>query len=96
VQRLLFLPFSLAAGLIGGRLARRVFTAVWRLIDRDEPPQAQRRDVSTLKLLFALALQGAVVAAVTGGIDHLARRLFMHLTGSWPGERREADRDTRS
>jgi hypothetical protein len=91
VQRLLFLPFSLAAGLIAGRLARRVFAALWRLIDPDEPPEAQRRDVSFGKLLLALALQGAVVGAVSGGIDHLARRLFRHLTGIWPGEGREAD-----
>jgi hypothetical protein len=91
VQRLLFLPFSLAAGLIAGRLARRVFAALWRLIDPDELPEAQRRDVSFGKLLLALALQGAVVGAVSGGIDHLARRLFRHLTGIWPGEGREAD-----
>lgn len=92
MQRLLFLPFSLVGGLIAGRLARRVLAALWRLIDPDEElPQTQRRDVSFGKLLFALALQGAVGEAVSGGIDHLARRLFNHLTGIWPGERREAD-----
>jgi hypothetical protein len=92
MQRLLFFPFSLVSGLIAGRLARRVLTALWRLIDPDdELPETRRRDVSLGKLLFALALQGAVVEAVSGGMDHLARRLFKHLTGIWPGERSEAE-----
>jgi hypothetical protein len=82
----LFLPFSLAAGLLGGLVARRTFTRLWGLIDKRDPPDAESSDVSVARLLLALALEGAVFRAARGATDHLARRAFQRLTGSWPGE----------
>jgi hypothetical protein len=86
--KVLFLPFSLIGGLLAGLVSKRVFAAMWGLIDEDQPPTEKYRRVSLPKLAFALALNGAVVRLVRGLFDHGARVAFLRLTGRWPGEER--------
>jgi Protein of unknown function (DUF4235) len=86
VAKVLFVPVSLGAGLLAGVLARKAFERIWGLIDAEEPPHAEHREVELPKLIAALALEGAVFRAVKGLTDHGARRSFARLTGSWPGE----------
>ena len=86
----MFLPFSILAARLGRRLARSTFNGVWGLIDKRDPPEAEERDVSFARLILALALQGAVFRAVAGAADHLARRAYLRLTGSWPGDEPES------
>ena len=88
VRKLLFLPFSLAAGILGGLVARKAFAGIWALVDKAEPPDAEHRDISMRKLLLAQALDGAVSRTSRAGADHLARRAFLRWTGGWPGEER--------
>jgi hypothetical protein len=85
-MRFLFLPFSIAAGLAAGFLSKRIFDTVWRVVDREEAPAAEHRDISLGKLALALLLEGAIFRAVEGLVDHSARRGFYTLTGTWPGE----------
>ena len=85
-MKLLFLPFSILAGLVAGFLSKKLFDGVWRLFDEEEAPEAEHKEVPVTKLLLALALQGAIFRAVRGLVDHGARRGFYNLTGSWPGE----------
>jgi Protein of unknown function (DUF4235) len=86
VAKFLFLPLSIGAGLLSGLLARKAFEQLWGLVDKEEPPHAEHREVRLPKLIAALAVEGAVFRAVKGLTDHGARRSFARLTGTWPGE----------
>jgi hypothetical protein len=85
-MRFLFLPFSIVAGLIAGFLSKKVFDGVWRLVDEEEVPEPEHKEISVPKLVIGLAVEGAVFRAVRGLVDHYARRAFYNLTGSWPGD----------
>jgi hypothetical protein len=56
------------------------------LVDDQEPPEAEHRDVSFPKLLVANAIQGALFRAVRAGTDRGTRLSFYRATGTWPGE----------
>jgi Protein of unknown function (DUF4235) len=85
-MKLLFLPFSIVAGLIAGQLSKKLFEGVWRMLDHEEAPEAEHKEVSIAKLALALVVEGAIFSAVRGLVDHGARRGFYNLTGSWPGD----------
>jgi hypothetical protein len=92
VLKLLFLPFRIVGSRIAGILGRRIFDAAWGLVDRQEPPKADQRQVSIAKLALALALDGAVFRLVRGLVDHATREGFMRLTGRWPGNEAPAEK----
>jgi hypothetical protein len=85
-MKFLFLPFSIAAGLVAGFLSKKIFDGLWRLVDDEEAPEPEHREIDMVKLVLGLAIQGAVFRAVRGLVDHEARRRFYELTGSWPGD----------
>ena len=84
--KILFIPFSLIGGLIAGFIGKKLFDALWGVIDDEEPPEAEHRDVSWAKLIPALALEGAIFRATRGAADRASRMAFYRATGSWPGE----------
>jgi hypothetical protein len=86
VGKLLFIPFSVIGGLIAGFIGKKLFELIWGVIDDQEPPEAEHRDVSWGKLIPALALEGAIFRATRGAADHASRIAFYRATGSWPGE----------
>jgi uncharacterized protein DUF4235 len=86
VARILFVPFSVAGGLLAGLLGKKLFEQVWGMIDKEEPPHPEHRQVSVPKMLIALALEGAIFRLTKGALDHWARRSFERFMGSWPGE----------
>jgi hypothetical protein len=81
-----FLPFSIGSGLVAGQIAKRVFARAWGLIDEQEPPKPEHRDVALTKLMAAVAIEGVVFALTRGLVDHGSRVLYLRLTGSWPGD----------
>jgi hypothetical protein len=85
-MKLLFLPVSIAGGLVSGVVAKKVLDQVWGMIDEEEPPQAKHREIDHRKLVAALAIQGAIFRLARGFTDHGTRRAFAGLTGTWPGE----------
>jgi len=85
-MKFLFLPFSILSGLLAGFLSKKLFDGIWRLVDAEEAPEAEHKEISVGKLALALILQGAIFRAVRGLTDHEARRRFHKLTGTWPGE----------
>jgi uncharacterized protein DUF4235 len=87
-MKILFIPISVVAGLIAGFVSRKIFDQVWGLIDEEEPPESQHRDIQWGKLLAAAALQGAIFRLMKEASDHYSRRAFAGVTGSWPGEER--------
>lgn len=88
MQKLVFAPFSIVAGLIAAFLGKLVFDRVWALIDDEEPPEPEHREIDWVKLIAAMAIQGAIFRAVRGIAEHGARVGFQRWTGAWPGEER--------
>jgi len=88
VAKVLYLPISVLGGLIAGVLGRRLFEALWSVIDADEPPDPKQPDVSWKRIVLALILEGAIFRLVRGLVDRSSRKGFSRLTGSWPGEER--------
>ena len=88
MDRFLFVPFGIVAGLAAGFLGKLAFERVWALIDEEEPPEPEHRDASVAKLVAAMAIEGAIFRAVRGLAEHEARRGFQRWTGAWPGEPR--------
>jgi hypothetical protein len=85
-MKVIFIPVSVVTGLIAGLLARKAFERAWAVVDEEEPPAPEHRSAPTLKLVIALALEGAIFRVAKGCADHGARRGFAALTGRWPGE----------
>lgn len=85
-MKLIFMPISIAAGLLAGIVGKKIFEKLWGAIDDQEPPQPEHRELSMPKLIAALAFEGAIFRLAKGLTDHGARRSFAKLTGSWPGE----------
>ena len=68
-MKFIFLPISIAGGILAGLIAKKSFEQIWGLIDDEEPPDAEHRDVSYPKLAVALLLEGAIFRLVRGFID---------------------------
>jgi hypothetical protein len=83
-----FTPLGLILGLAGGQLAKKIFDAIWGVIDDEEAPRPKHRDVPLAKMLVALLIEGAIARLIRGLIDHGARHGWSRVTGSWPGEER--------
>lgn len=86
-MKLLYKPFGLLAGIFSGLLARRLFTALWGVVDEQEPPEATTERASWPKVLGAAAIQGVTFAVTRAAVDRAGARTFEHLFGVWPGER---------
>ena len=86
MDKVFFLPISIGSGLIAGVISKKLFGLIWGAIDDQEPPQAEHREVNLVKLVAALAIQGAIFALVKGIVDHGSRHAYNRLTGEWPGE----------
>ena len=85
MAKLLYKPVAIICGLIAGRLARRVFAALWRLIDKSPPPKPDSQQAPLGKLVAAAALEGATQRATRAAVDRAGAATFHHLTGLWPG-----------
>jgi hypothetical protein len=77
----------------GRRLRRPGFERIWAIVDDEQAPEVEIREVSYPKLVLALLLEGAIFRLVKGMVDRGARVSFASLTGRWPGEE-EADPST--
>jgi hypothetical protein len=85
VNKLLFKPVSVAAGVAGGVIAGVIFKQVWkRLSDDDDTPNATDEDRGWGEILAAAALQGAIFALVKAAIDRGSAQGVKKLSGSWP------------
>ena len=84
--KLLFTPLSIGFSLLAGLLGKKVFEQIWGMIDKEEPPHPEHREISVPKMLIALAIEGAIFRTTKGALDHWARRSFERFTCTWPGE----------
>jgi len=86
MSKLFFAPFSIVGGLIAGFVGKKLFEQMWGLIDQEEPPDGSIRRTTWGKLIAATALEGAIFSATRAITDRGARKSFLKLTGSWPGD----------
>jgi hypothetical protein len=85
VNKLLFKPVSLAAGIAGGVVAGAIFKQVWkRISDDDDTPNATDEERSWGEILAAAAIQGAIFALVKAVIDRGSAEGVKKLSGTWP------------
>jgi hypothetical protein len=80
---------GLFATMIGRRVARRI----WAVVDDEALPVPERPDVSSPKLVAALAIEGAIFGIARGVTDRGLRRAVEWVTGERPGGSRAASRD---
>ncbi|MGD9736768.1 MAG: DUF4235 domain-containing protein [Solirubrobacterales bacterium] len=90
-MKYLFMPVGIIAGLVAGMLGKKAFEKLWAVIDDEDPPEPDQSDAPTVKLVAALAIEGAIFRLVKGMTDYGARRAFASATGTWPGETRATD-----
>ena len=90
-MKFLFAPVGIGAGLVAGMLGKKAFEKLWAVIDEEEPPEPDQRYAPTVKLVAALAIEGAIFRVVKGMTDYGARKAFAGATGTWPGE--DPDKD---
>jgi hypothetical protein len=84
--KLLFAPIGILAGLLAGFVAQKGFERIWAILDDEQAPEVEARQVSYPKLAMALVLEGAIFRLVKGMVDRGARLGFASVTGRWPGE----------
>lgn len=87
-MKAIFTPIGIGVGLAAGILARKLFDALWGVIDDEEAPNPKHREINYAKLVAALLVEGAIVRVVRGFVDHGLRHGFARTTGTWPGEER--------
>jgi uncharacterized protein DUF4235 len=86
MKKVFFAPFSITGGIIAGIVGRKLFDQIWGLIDDEEPPDGSIHKTSWRKLIIATAIQGAIFRVTKAAVDRGARKGFLRLTGSWPGD----------
>ena len=86
VARLLYKPFGLLAGILGGIAARAIFKRVWVAAGHEEEaPKATDERKGLGEVVVAAAAQGAVFGGVKALVDRAGATGFAWLTGAWPG-----------
>jgi hypothetical protein len=83
---LAFRPIGILLGLAAGVGARKLFEFLWGLIDDQEAPNPEHREIDWLRFIAALLVEGAIFRLIRGLVDHHSRRAYAMVTGTWPGQ----------
>jgi hypothetical protein len=90
--KLMYKPFSIIAGVLGGIIAGVIFKQIWKLAaHEEEAPDSTDVAKSWSEILIAATLQGAIFALVKAAVDRGAAEATLRLTGIWPGSDSVAD-----
>jgi hypothetical protein len=86
MSKVLYKPFGMAAGALGGVVAGAIFKQVWKRVGKDErdAPDATDEDRSWGEVLAAAGLQGLIFALVKAVVDRGGAAGVRRLTGIWP------------
>jgi hypothetical protein len=87
-MKLLYKPFGIILGILGGLVGKRVFDFIWTKIDDEDPPKPTTEEAQWGKILATAALQGMIFKATRAIIDRHGANGWYYLTGAWPGEKR--------
>lgn len=90
MAKLLYKPFGLLFGVLGGLAAGAIFKRVWRAAaHEEEAPKATDARKGWGEVIAAATVEGAVFGGVKALIDRAGATGFERVTGAWPGERKE-------
>ena len=84
MRRIIYLPFSIVAGLIAGQIGRKLFRAAWERFDDSPPPKPGSGQGGMAKVVAGQAVEAAVMAGTAAAVDRLFARGFHHALGVWP------------
>jgi hypothetical protein len=89
--KLLYRPFGLLSGMLGGLIASLVFRQGWKHAtpygqEQEDPPKALSTAYSLKEILIVSVIQGAIFALVKTLVDRGGARVFERLVGKWPGD----------
>ncbi len=86
MSKTIFLPVSVGGGLLAGLIGKKLFAVMWGVVDDQEAPKPEQRNISLPKLAVALLVEGALFSVIKGLVDHGSRHVFARVTGAWPGD----------
>ena len=85
MQKIMYKPVGIAAGVMGSMLAGAAFKRVWRAIaHEDQAPGTNDEDREWAEVLLAATLHGAIFALVKTAVDRGGLAAARRLTGAWP------------
>jgi hypothetical protein len=84
VRRIIYMPFSIVAGIVAGQISRRVFRTLWARVDDAPPPKPGSGQGAMGKVVAGEAAQAAVMAGTAAAVDRLFAQGFHHVLGVWP------------
>jgi hypothetical protein len=84
MKKLFYTPFSIVFGMVGARVGRRAFNAIWGRVSDEPKPSPKEPAASLGRVAASAALEGATLAATTAVARQLSVRAFHHLFGVWP------------
>jgi len=85
VVKLLYKPFGILFGLLGGVIAGALFSKVWKIVaHQDDVPDATDEEREWKEILPAVALKGAIAGVVKALIHRGGATGVRGLTGTWP------------
>ena len=85
-MNLAFMPFSIAAGVIGSKVGHRAFDAAWENLTDAPKPKPGAPNQSLMPIAVVAAVEAATIAASAAVAHELAARTFHYLFGSWPAK----------
>jgi len=77
-------PVGIVLGLAAGTLSGMVFQRIWSMTMHGEAPHPIDEERGWGEVLFAAALQGAIVAIIRASIDRAGATGVRKFTGYWP------------
>jgi hypothetical protein len=88
--KLLYKPWSIAFGIVGGMVASKLFTKLWAVLGGEKDTEPTERQTSWKTVIPAAALEGAIYAGVKAAAQRGSAQAFAASTGVWPGKDQQA------
>jgi hypothetical protein len=89
-MKLLYKPYAIVFGVLGGLIARKIFEAVWaRVDDEGVPPTPMQKEFGWPKVLAGAAVEGVIYSVVKAAVSRGGAQGIEALTGTWPAETAE-------
>jgi hypothetical protein len=83
LAKLVYKPFGTVFGILGGLLAGKVFSVIWKkLSDEDETPAPLSEDYTTREVLVAATIQGAVFGLITTAVNRYGIKGYRRFLNS--------------
>ena len=84
MKKLAYTPFSIVFGMLGARVGKRAFSAIWGRVSDGPKPSPKEPEASLGRIAVSAALEGATLAATAAVARQLSVRAFHHIFGVWP------------